>query len=174
MLNLLLIHLSLFLFQGNPVPSNPVKALDVCTVLKDSEQYRGKIISIRGRWDGPDILGDCATPGRAEKNRFGAEYSDDRIFLTRVADDGWDEEPNWTEDPAVQPAFDKYLRLWSQGHNIIATFVGRLETSLTEVGAGYGHNGVYRAQMVLVTIKNVVSETGKPVREPATVTPIEK
>ena len=37
------------------VPINPAKLLDVCAVLQNLQEYRGKIIAIRGRWDGSDI-----------------------------------------------------------------------------------------------------------------------
>lgn len=151
---------------SQPIPVNGDKPLDVCTVLKNIQTYRGEIISIRGRWDGDDIQGDCGITSR-EDNRFGIPYSENAIVWVHPYGTNWDDQPEWSEDRVVVEALTKkYDQLMRQGHNVLATFVGRLEARRTDFRSGYGHMGAYRAQLVLVTIKDVVSETGKPVRTP--------
>jgi hypothetical protein len=168
-----LLAATLLLQTQRPVPINGAP-LDVCTVLKHLQDYGEKFVMMRGRWDGDAIEGDCVVSTLEEKNRFGVPYSNNSIVWVHPYESFPDITPDWIEDPVVEGALKTYDRLNSQGHNVQATFIGKLEVIRSDLHAGYGHMGTYRAQLVLVSIKNVVSETGKPVREPPKTKPIDR
>ncbi len=146
----------LFFFQNTEsIPINPDKPLEVCQVLRNLQEYRGKVISVRGQWNGRNLEGDC----KVFTNRIILNFPS---RSSRSANKDW----RWDEN-AITEATKNYEVLNSAGHNVVATFVGRLDALPPEfTGRGFGHLGGDPAELLLIGIKDVVSETGKPVRPP--------
>ena len=62
LLFLRIIYILQILLPTEITPINPTQPLTVCDVLKDLQEYRGKIVQIRGRWNGPILEGRACAP----------------------------------------------------------------------------------------------------------------
>lgn len=168
MVNLILfIHIALLLQLTSPeqvVPINPVKPVTVCEVLGDLQKYRGKIIQIRGRWLGTSLDGHECKPLRT--GDYGWESG------IAIAEPDWPilETPaTWTLDRKALDRAEQEMRLQAIRYNkhVIVTFIGRLDAREEGLqtfrggdgnlhGLGYGHLGVYPAQLVIATVRDIV------------------
>ena len=156
--------------SGGVIPINPRKPLSVCEVLASLPMYRGKLIEIRGRWLGTSIDGQTCPPLRTGDYVWESAISVEMPSSPLLK---LEERPaTWKLD---QAAYDRAERaLWTQGNQqhrgVIVTFVGRLDAREEGLQTlrrpegnlqpnGYGAAGVYPAQLVIATVKDVVPES---------------
>ena len=167
LLFLRIIYILQILLPTEITPINPTQPLTVCDVLKDLQEYRGKIVQIRGRWNGPILEGRACAPLKTGDYEWPSgvaiQFPSSRT-LER-------EEPvAWALDQEAYNQIERE-RLQALEHTteILATFIGRLDAR--EEGLqilrrpdgdvitnGYGHLGVYPAQLVIATVKDLVHE----------------
>ena len=144
---------------------NPAQPLTVCEVLEDLQKYRGKIIQVRGRWNGPELEGRACAPLKT------GEYVWPSGVVIELPSWAREEPATWTLDQeAYNQAYRKYLQAIEHTTEVLVTFTGRLDAR--EEGLqiifrhpdgdvitnGYGSNNAYPAQLVIVTVKDVVPE----------------
>jgi hypothetical protein len=154
--------------QNQLEPINPKDVLTVCEVLTDLQKYRGKIIQIRGRWLGTSLDGrDCA-PLRTGDYMWESGIAIAMPSWLILEKEGT--PATWSLDQRAYDRAERELRLQATRYNrdIIVTFIGRLDAREEGLvtfrggdeklhGLGYGHLGVYPAQLVIVTVKDIVA-----------------
>ena len=159
-----LIHIMQLSLANEIRPINPAQPLTVCEVLEDLQKYRGKIIQVRGRWNGPILEGRACAPLKT------GEYVWPSGVAIELPSRAREEPATWTLDQeAYNQAYRKYLQAIEHTTEILVTFIGRLDAR--EEGLeifrhpdgdvitnGYGHVGAYPAQLVIATVKDVVPE----------------
>ena len=151
------------------VPVNPGHPLTVCEVLEDLAAYRGKIIEVRGEWQGGYLIDRCPplrTGNHTWPNAILTVQPDD--FMVRI------QEPvNWRMDADAYNRADRdFIRAArSKEESVVkATFIGRLDAReslflVTEgvprpIPGGFGHLGVFPARLVINTVKDLVVSPG--------------
>jgi hypothetical protein len=138
------------------------KPLTVCQVLQDLQKYRGKTIEVRGNWQGDILIDKC------EMNLTTGDHQwPNALYLKSTVGTGGIFDVIRTID---RNAFDK---AWSelihlQPGPVTATIVGELnarekmEVSLgprnNHVPNGFGHMGVFPAQIQIKAIKDIIGE----------------
>jgi hypothetical protein len=144
-----MIFLALFALVGTlggasaQVPSRP---LTVCEVFRNLSAYRGKVVEVRGAWNGGELWGDCAE--------------------TSFGEGMW---PAIVLDPSSARDFDKETAIVNRlsktrGTRPIVTVVGRLDVpDPAELTAGTSY--VYGAYIEPTQIKNITSEKIVPINK---------
>jgi hypothetical protein len=137
---------------------NAGSPITVCQALDNLDKYRGKIVEIRGEWNGADLRDQCAPL------KTGTYTWATRIWLTLPGQVVNAPNPKWQYD---KQAFDKALKILqsSQTGTRRATVVGRFDSWATlevfskdlpgPTPGGFGHLGEYPAQLVIYAVKDV-------------------
>jgi hypothetical protein len=142
--------------QTEPIKMEP---FDLCHVLQNLDSLAGKIIQVRGEWQGAFLVADkCPKPlianGHEWPNAINLDYSE------TVFDSG--NPVDWIFGPEESdPAFKELERV--QPGPVYATIVGRLDVR----SIGYGHLNYYPARIVMIAIRNIISSniSGKPLKK---------
>ena len=164
---LLVFLLALSCSQGAQKTTTP---LTVCEVLQDLGKYRGRIIEVRGEFNGGHLRGNCLPLTTGGHTWFNGIEID---FPKNPSVEG--EEPTqWTFDvKVISEAAERAAALQRASGpeaTVMATVAGRLDVPdplmvQTEKGLapnGYGHLNVYPARLIIVRIKDIAVES--PVR----------
>jgi len=124
----------------------PARPITVCEVFQNLEAYRGKVIEVRGAWNGEELWGDCA------ETSFGVGMWP-AIAL----------HPSRAQEFNKQAATAKRLSQ-KRGTRPIVTVVGRIDVpDLAELGPGESY--VYGANIEPTQIKNISSEKIVPINK---------
>ena len=135
--------------------------LTVCQVLQNLPFYAGRLLQIRGKWNGSNLEGECNVPLQLEDHRWPS-----KILLThpsRLSKSEGDEPVNWELSSSLDDFFIESLRKLKTP--IFATIMGRLDVGshLTTnskgqflVLWGYGHLNYFPARMIIKEISNIV------------------
>ena len=154
--------------SSQTAPARQQSPLTVCDVLQSLDKYRGRIVEVRGEYDGGELRASCPplkTEGYIWISAIQLELPQNSIVK--------EENPTqWTYDlSANQAAVDRGLamqRAGGAGTVVMATVAGRLDAReplmvVTAPGReptpiGYGHLGIYPARLILVRITDIRAE----------------
>jgi len=169
---LLLLGLGILLSFRALAQSTGSKALTVCEVFQDLQANSGRMIEVRG-----ELLTGRRTFALRQKDcptklRTGDLEWPTAIDLAAAGSIQLDSPAAFSLDEKAVAAMDKLLCFLHEstaselGVGITATFVGELRTREvyraksapdgTPYGGGFGHLGVYPAQLVYRTVKDIV------------------
>jgi len=137
------------LFQGKtPATGDSQRPIPICEVLENLRAYDGQTIVVRAGWNG-SLVGDCKPPQSPDDPRYPlpGELLVNAILVAPLPVNAEQVEP-------FKTPLQQFDRLWKEGYDVFATFVGRLQVKRPG-GFGFGHLGGYSAQISVMGIKDV-------------------
>jgi len=176
LLHLTVAGISLLMLSSSQVGVLPERPVTVCQVLQTPNKYRGRIIEVRGEYDGGDLRGSCPplrTNGYTWTSAIQLEFPQNLSVKMKLPQNliSAEEDPaQWTFDlnayEDTLKRVESLQRVAGPGTVVRATVAGRLDvpdslmvkTEKGQVPNGFGHLNIYPARLVLVRITDIRSE----------------
>jgi hypothetical protein len=138
------------------------KPIAVCQVLQNLQYYRGKVVKVRGNWNGIALSDDC-------NNLTAGNYKwENAIYLTPITGSKPAmKDLEFTIDMSkVYKAINELERL--QPGPVNATILGKLDAkekleiftqgAYQRIPLGFGPGGIYPAQIMLMEIIDIIGQ----------------